>query len=360
MAGSEQQGQSGQLLIYKPDAKTNVQVRIDGQTVWLTQKLMAELYNVTVPTINEHIKGIYAEGELSPEATIRNFRIVQTEGNRSVEREIEHYDLDLIIAIGYRVRSTRGIHFRQWATVQLRELLIKGFVLDDERLKAGQTIGQDYFDELLARIRDIRNSERLFYKKVIDIYATSIDYDRNAEMTKLFFQTVQNKLHYAVHGHTAAEVIRARADAKKPTMGLTTWKNAPNGEIRKADVIVAKNYLTEKEMTELDRIVSMYLDYAEDQARNKKPMHMRDWVEKLNAFLLFHERGILTSPGKVSRALMEKHAHAEFEKFEARRLATEPSEFDRLVDESKRVQKALPPPTEADAKPKKKSRKKPS
>lgn len=223
---------------------------------------MAELYDVTVPTINEHIQGIYADGELAPEATIRSFRIVQIEGARDVSRSVEHYNLDLIIAVGYRVRSERGTRFRQWATTQLRELLTKGFVLDDERIKAGQTIGQDYFDELLARIRDIRASEQMFYKKIVAIYATSIDYNSSAEMTQVFFKAVQNKLHYAVHGKTAAEVVRSRADARKPAMGLTTWKNAPNGPIRKSDVSVAKNYLSEKEITELNRIVTMYLDYC--------------------------------------------------------------------------------------------------
>jgi hypothetical protein len=343
---NEPAASSGQLLIYN-DGASNLQVRVDGNTVWLTQRLMAELYGVTVQTINEHIQGIYADEELTTEATIRSFRIVQTEGNRSVTRNVEHYSLDLIIAVGYRVRSTIGTRFRQWATAQLRDLLIKGFVLDDERIKSGKTVGQDYFDELLARIRDIRASEQLFYKKIIDIYATSIDYDSKAEITQTFFQTVQNKLHFAVHGQTAAEIVNSRADSSKPTMGLTSWKNAPGGPIRKADVSIAKNYLTQEEITELNRIVTMYLDYAEDQARNKKPMHMGDWIGKLNVFLRFNEREVLKNSGKVSHALAKDHAHEEFAKFEARRLATvasQPSEFDNLLEESKRVQKSLPPP----------------
>ena len=259
-----------------------------------------------------------------------------------------HYNLDMILAVGYRVRSPRGTQFRQWATAQLRELLVKGFVLDDERIKAGRTIGQDYFEELLARIRDIRASERLFYQKITDIYATSIDYDPNAEITQTFFKTVQNKLHWAIHGHTAAEIIHQRADATKPNMGLTTWKNAPHGPIRKADVTIAKNYLTEQEIGELNRIVSMYLDYAEDQARRKRPMHMTDWIAKLDAFLRFNERNILTHAGKVSHELAEEHAHAEFLRYDEHRRALEAQQptgdFDRLVDETKQVQAKLPPP----------------
>lgn len=346
MKNSENQDAYGQLLIYN-DGASKLQVRIDGQSVWLTQRLMAELYQVTVANVNQHLAAIYEEGELSEQATIKQYLIVQQEGSRDVSRNIDHYNLDAIIAVGYRVRSERGTRFRQWATTQLRELLTKGFVLDDERIKAGQTLGQDYFDELLERIRGIRASEQLFYKKVIAIYATSIDYDRDAEITRTFFKTVQNKLHFAVHGKTAAEIVRSRASAKKPTMGLTTWKNAPTGPIRKADVIIAKNYLTQEEITELNRIVTMYLDYAEDQARGKKQMRMRDWIQKLNAFLRFNERGILVDLGKVSHAVAEEHAHREFEKFDAMRRTledAEQSEYDRLADEVDRVQKSLPPP----------------
>ena len=306
----------GQMLIYR-DGSLNLQVRLDGQTVWLTQAGMAELFQTSVPNINIHIRNILEEGELEQAATIKDYLIVHVEGRRSVKRSVTHYNLDMILAVGYRVRSPRGTQFRQWATAQLRELLVKGFVLDDERIKAGRTIGQDYFEELLARIRDIRASERLFYQKITDIYATSIDYDPNAEITQTFFKTVQNKLHWAIHGHTAAEIIHRRADATKPNMGLTTWKNAPRGPIRKADVTIAKNYLTEQEIGELNRVVSMYLDYAEDQARRKRAMHMTDWVAKLDAFLRFNERNILTHAGKVSHELAEEHAQAEFLKYDA-------------------------------------------
>lgn len=341
----------GQLLIYQ-DGRQRIQVRIDGQTVWLTQRLMAELYQVSVKTVNEHLVNIYAEKELEPSATIRKFRIVQTEGTRQVSRVVDHYNLDAILAVGYRVRSARGTAFRQWATTRLSELLVKGFTLDDERLKAGRTLGDDYFEELLERIRDIRASERLFYQKITDIYATSIDYDPKAEITQTFFATVQNKLHWAVHGHTAAEIVYQRADAQKPNMGLTTWKNASHGPIRKTDVTIAKNYLTEQEIRELNRIVTMYLDYAEDQARRRKPMHMADWVEKLDAFLAFNERDILSHAGKISQALAEERAHAEFEKYESERrkieAATPNSDFDRFVERTRQLnsedKKPLPEP----------------
>lgn len=260
----------GQLLIYR-DGDTRLQVRLEGRTVWLAQRLIAELFQVSVPTVNEHLAGIYGDGELEREATIRSFRIVQREGRRDVTRSVEHYNLEAILAVGYRIRSARGTAFRQWATARLSELLVKGFTLDDERIKEGRTLGADYFDELLERIRDIRASERLFYQKITDIYATSIDYAPAHPISQTFFATVQNKLHWAIHGHTAAEIIQQRADASKPHMGLTTWKNAPHGPIRRADVTVAKNYLSEEEIRELNRIVSMYLDYAEDQARRKRP-----------------------------------------------------------------------------------------
>lgn len=340
MAFDDPNEQPGRILIYENGA-ANVQVRLEGQTVWLSQRLLAELYQVSVPTINEHLAGIYTDGELSPEATIRSFRIVQREGSRDVSRTVEHYNLDTILAVGYRVRSHRGTAFRQWATARLSELLAKGFTLDDERLKAGRTLGTDYFDELLERIRDIRASERLFYQKITDIYATSIDYDPRHELSQNFFATVQNKLHWAVHGHTAAELVKLRADAAQPNMGLATWKNAPNGPIRKVDVTVAKNYLGEEELRELNRIVSMYLDFAEDQARRRKTMHMADWITRLDAFLEFNERNVLTHAGKISHALAERHAHAEFEKHdtECRRLEAQTgSDFDRAVDEVKRLE----------------------
>jgi hypothetical protein len=338
---------SGQMLMYR-EGELSLRVRVEGKTVWLSQRQLADLYQISVPTVNEHLSDIHAERELGPQATIRSFRIVQDEGGREVARSVEHYNLDAILAVGYRVRSEQGTLFRQWATAQLRELLVKGFVLDDERIKAGRTIGQDYFDELLERIRDIRSSERLFYQKITDIYATSIDYDQNAETTKTFFATVQNKLHWAIHGRTAAEIIRSRADARKPHMGLTTWKNAPAGPVRQADVTVAKNYLTDKELAELNRVVSMYLDYAEDQARRLKPMHMADWIARLDAFLRFNERNILKHAGTISHELAEAHALEQFGQYDARRLAEEAtrpsSDFDKLVEETRRTQAKLPSP----------------
>ena len=332
---------SGQLLIYQ-DGATRLQVRLDGQTVWLSQRLIAELYQVSVKTVNEHLVNVYDEGELDPGATVRSFRIVQREGARDVARSIEHYNLDAILAVGYRVRSARGTAFRQWATTRLGELLVKGFTLDDERLKEGRTLGAGYFDELLERIRDIRASERLFYQKITDIYVTSIDYDPAHPISQTFFATVQNKLHWAIHGRTAAELITERANASQPHMGLTTWKNAPGGPIRRADVIVAKNYLGEEEIRELNRVVTMYLDFAEDQAQRKRPMHMAEWVERLDAFLQFNERNVLTHAGRVSHELAERHAHAEFEKHEAERhrldSAQPASDFDRAVEEVKRLE----------------------
>lgn len=330
-------------MLFQPnDGSESLKVRIEGKTVWLTQRLISELYQVSVPTVNEHLSNIYSEGEVEKTPTIRKFRIVQTEGDRQVEREIDHYSLDAILAVGYRVRSNRGTQFRQWATATLSEYLVKGFAMDDERLKEGRNLGRDYFDELLERIRDIRASERRFYQKITDIYATSIDYSKDDKLTRKFFQTVQNKLHWAIHEHTAAEMIMLRADADKPNMGLKTWKNSPGGAIRKGDVDVAKNYLEQEEITALNRVVTMYLDFAEDQATRKNPMHMADWIKKLDAFLEFNERNILTHAGKVSAKLAKKHAVKEFEKHEeARRLreANEPtSDFDHAVDAVKRLE----------------------
>ncbi|MDA1053173.1 MAG: virulence RhuM family protein [Planctomycetota bacterium] len=330
----------GQFLIYA-DGASQLQVRLEGNTVWLTQKLIAELYGVSVKTVNEHLVNIYAEAELPPEATIRNFRIVQREGTRDVSRNVEHYSLDAILAVGYRVRSARGTAFRQWATARLSELLVKGFTMDDQRLKEGRTLGTDYFDELLARIRDIRSSERMFHQKILDIYATSIDYDPRAEASSLFFQTVQNKMHWAAHGHTAAEVVAARADADKPHMGLTTWKNAPAGPVRKPDVSIAKNYLDEEELDILNRIVSLYLEYAELQAKSKRPMHMAAWIAKLEDFLKSTDRPILTHAGKVSHETARLKAEAEFEKYCATQAALpQPVDqhFQDAIDELKKIE----------------------
>jgi hypothetical protein len=330
----------GQILIYT-DAGLNLQVRLDGQTVWLTQQQMAELFQTTKQNISLHVINILEEGEQAREATVKEYLTVQQEGSRHVRRLVEHYNLDVILAVGYRVRSLRGTQFRQWATTRLSELLVKGFTLDDERIKAGRTLGQDYFDELLARIRDIRSSERLFYQKITDIYATSIDYDRNAELTQEFFKTVQNKMHWAAHGHTAAEIVRQRADARKPHMGLTSWKNAPRGVVRKADVPVAKNYLNQEELEVLNLIVSAYLDFAELQARGHRPMHMRDWISKLDDFLRLSDRNILIHAGKISHALAEEHAYAQFAEFEEQRRqieASQPvSDFDQTVEQIKKL-----------------------
>lgn len=329
---------NGQMLIFR-DGAFKLQVRLDGPTVWLTQAGIANLYQTTVANINIHIKNIFKEGELAESGTIKDYLIVRQERGRQVSRPLKHYNLDMILAVGYRVRSQRGIQFRQWATGQLSELLVKGFVLDDERIKAGKTIGQDYFDELLERIRDIRSSERLFYQKITDIFATSIDYDSNSEISQTFFATVQNKLHWAIHSHTAAEIIVSRADASKDHMGLTTWKNAPNGLIRKSDVTVAKNYLSLEELRELNRIVSMYLDYAEDQANRNVPMHMTDWSKKLDTFLKFNERNVLSHAGTVTHQLAEEHARLQFAEFEKNQSAEESvhatSDFDRLVEDAK-------------------------
>lgn len=330
------QPQKGEIILFQAnDGRTKIQVRFEEKSVWLTQAAIAELFQTTPQNITIHLKSIFEDGELIEEATCKEYLQVQDEGKRKVNRNLKHYSLEAILAVGYRVRSSRGMQFRQWATAQLQELLVKGFVIDDERLKEGKAIGQDYFDELLSRIRDIRASERRFYQKITDIYATSIDYDGKAEMTEEFYATVQNKLHWATHGKTAAEVIKSRADAKMKNMGLTNWKNSPDGPIRKQDVTVEKNYLKENELTALNRTVTMYLDYAEDQAMTRKPMHMVDWVKKLDGFLQFNEKNILTHAGKISRQLAIDHAAAKFEKFEIQQRQLEASspssDFDKLA-----------------------------
>jgi hypothetical protein len=320
------------ILIYQlEDGKTKIDVRLENETVWMTQKAIAELYQTTPQNITLHIKNIYEEGELEENSTCKNYLQVQTEGNRTVQRNSRHYNLEMIIAVGYRVRSSRGTQFRRWATERLNEYLVKGFTMDDERLKGMRNIGDDYFDELLERIRDIRASEKRFYKKITDIYALSIDYDGKSEEAKKFFATVQNKLHFAIHGHTAAELIEQRADASKDNMGLTTWKG---DKVRKGDITVAKNYLTEKEIKSLNRIVTMYLDYAEDQAERRNPMHMKDWEEKLNAFLKFNERDILTGAGSISHEVAKELAEKEYEEFNQKRLnAPKKDDFDMYLEE---------------------------
>lgn len=321
------------ILIYQTeDGNTKIDVRLEDETVWMTQKAIAELYQTTPQNITLHIKNIYEERELVEESTCKLYLQVQNEGTRQVKRKAKHYNLEMILAIGYRVRSHRGTQFRKWATERLNEYLVKGFTMDDDRLKEMRNFGEDYFDELLERIRDIRSSEKRFYQKITDIYATSVDYDPTAEMTKEFFATVQNKLHFAIHGHTAAELIANRADANKDNMGLTSWKG---DKVRKRDVTVAKNYLTEKELKSLNRIVTMYLDYAEDQAERQQPMYMRDWIAKLNAFLKFNEREILEDAGKISKSVAEAIAIQEYEKFNQRRIEQSSyDDFDKYIKDN--------------------------
>lgn len=325
---------NSEIIIYSTeDGRSRIQVRLEGGTVWLSQKLIAELFQVAVHTVNEHIKNIYAEGEVPNEATIRNFRIVQKEGTREVARDVEFYNLDLIMAVGFRVRSERGIQFRRWATEKLKEYIVKGFAIDNARLK--EPGGLDYFDDLLEQIRDIRASEKRFYQKIRDIYKLSIDYRPDAEETHEFFQIVQNKLHWAVAGHTAAEIIHGRASANKPNMGLTSWKGS---KVRRGDVTVAKNYLTGEEITQLNKIVNMYLDYAEEQARRRKVLYMKDWREKLDAFLKFHEHEILKDAGGVSMEVAQNLALEEYDKFNAHRVAVEIDAENELEDQVKRIE----------------------
>jgi hypothetical protein len=319
------------LIFTRQAGEDGIEVRVEDETVWLTQKLMATLFEVDVRTINEHLGNIYESGEQRRDATVRKFRIVQKEGSREVSRDIEHFKLDAIIAVGFRVNSARATQFRQWATVVLQDFAIRGYVLDKERLKNGSFFGNEYFENLLAEIREIRASERKFYQKITDIYATAMDYSADAETTKTFFASVQNKLHFAIHAHTAAELIVERADSTKERMGLTTWKNAPQGKILKPDVSIAKNYLTEKEFKSLDRFVTMYLDYAEDQAERSIPMTMEDWAKKLNAFLKFNERDILDNPGKVSQEVAKAFAESEFEKYRIVQDRLFESDFDRHI-----------------------------
>jgi hypothetical protein len=323
---------TAEFLIFSRQAGENsIEVRVEDETVWLTQKLIAALFEVSVPTVSEHLANIYQQTELTQEATVRNFRIVQKEGNREVARNVDCYSLDAIISVGYRVNSIRGTQFRQWATGVLRDFAIRGYVLDKERLKNGAFFSKEYFDTLLAEIREIRASERKFYQKITDIYVTAMDYRADSEITRTFFATVQNKLHFAIHGQTAAELIVQRADHKKERMGLTTWKNAPDGKIIKTDVVIAKNYLTEKELKSLDRFVTMYLDYAEDQAERNIPMTMEDWAGKLNAFLQFNEREILENPGKVTQEIAKAFAESEFEKYRVVQDRLFESDFDKQI-----------------------------
>ena len=334
--------EEGEIILYStPDGVAKIEVFYRDESFWLSQRRLAELFHVEVNTINYHLKEIYQSGELQERATIRNFRIVQNEGGRLVARDVDLYNLDAIIAVGYRVNSLQATQFRIWATQTLREFIVKGFVLDDERLKLNKRLVPDYFDELLERIREIRASERRFYLKITDIYEQcSIDYSPNAEITKLFFTTVQNKLHWAITRMTAAEIVAKRVNPKSPNMGLTTWKNAPTGKISKSDVTIAKNYLTVEEIKGLERIVTMYLDYAENQAARKIPMKMQDWVQKLDAFLQFNEYEILHDAGKISHELAKQLAEDAYERFRIGQDRSFESDFERATKRLKRGKKS--------------------
>ncbi|MFH0781694.1 MAG: virulence RhuM family protein [Pseudomonadota bacterium] len=339
MSGKKSSGPSsvatGQFLVYEAeDGRIKIDVRLENETVWLTQRLMAELFQKDVRTINEHIQNVYEERELEPESTIRKFRIVQKEGARDVARMVDFYNLDMIISVGYRVKSHVATRFRIWATQRLKEYIIKGFVLDDERLKNPDQ-PFDYFEELTRRIQDIRTSERRFYQKITDIYATSIDYDPTLEISINFFKTVQNKMHWAITGKTAAEIVHSRADADKANMGLTNWRGA---KVRKQDVIIAKNYLEAEELAALNNLVEQYLIFAEGQAMRRIPMHMSDWLKKLDAFLNINDRDILSHAGKISHEMARQVAEDEYEKFHRKQLA----EQDRIGNDFDRMIKQLP------------------
>jgi len=319
-----------QFLIYQSeDGSTRIDVMLEAETLWLNQKQLTELFGKAKGTISEHIKHIFEDGELTQEATVRLFRTVQIEGGREVSREVEHYNLDMILALGFRVRSPVGVRFRQWANDKLKEYIIKGFVLDDERLK-NPGKGRDYFDELTRRLQDIRTSERRFYQKITDIYATSVDYDARHPLTQQFFATVQNKVHFAIHGQTAAELVAARADSSLPNMGLTTWEGA---RIRKSDVSIAKNYLDEDELRALNNLAEQYLIFAEGQAARRIAMTMQEWITKLEGFLTLNDREILQDAGKVSADLAKVHAAHEFDKFSVLDDQRFESDFDRMVKE---------------------------
>ena len=309
----------------------SIEMRYEDENIWLTQKMMATLYDVGLPTINEHIKKIYADSELEETATIRNFRIVQTEGSRQVTRDTKHYNLQMIIAVGFKVNSERAVQFRKWVNQIAKDYTIKGWVMDDERLKRGTYLTEKYFDEQLEGIREIRASKRKVYQKSTDLYATAIDYDKNSATTRRFYATVQNKMHYAVHGHTAAELIVERADHTKEHMGLTTWADAPDGKIKKSDVTVAKNYLSQDEMKQLNRMVTAYLDFAENMTLRHIPLTMQDWEKRLNSFIEMFDYGILQDAGKVSAAIAKLHAETEFEKYRVIQDRLFMSDFDKYM-----------------------------
>ncbi|MCZ0859729.1 virulence RhuM family protein [Methanocorpusculum sp. MG] len=311
----------------------NLEIRYEDENIWLTQKMLAVLYDVDTRTINYHIKKIYKDHELEADATIRKYWIVQTEGERQVNREVTHYNLQMIIAVGFKVNSERAVAFRKWVNHIAKEYTIKGWVMDDTRLKEGSPLTDKYFEEQLERIREIRASERKFYQKITDLYATAIDYDKNSPATKRFYANIQNKVHYAIHGHTAAELIVERANSTKTHMGLTTWQDAPDGKIKKSDVIIAKNYLSETELTQLNRLVSSYLDFAETMAQRRIPLTMQDWETRLNGFIEMFEYGLLQDTGNVTAEIAKLHAQTEFEKYRILQDKIYVSDFDRYLAE---------------------------
>ena len=313
------------------DQQDSIEMRYEDENIWLTQKMMATLYDVDVRTINEHIKKIYSDLELDEDLTIRNFRIVQTEGSRQVTRDTKHYSLQMIIAVGFKVNSERAVQFRKWVNKIVKDYTIKGWVMDDERLKSGTYLTEKYFDEQLERIREIRASERMFYQKITDLYATAIDYDKNSATTRRFYATVKNKMHYAVHGHTATELILERADHTKEHIGLSTWADAPKGKIKKSDVTVAKNYLSQDEMKQLNRMVTAYLDFAENMTLRHIPLTMQDWEKRLNSFIEMFDYGILQDAGKVSAEIAKLHAETEFEKYRVIQDRLFMSDFDKYM-----------------------------
>jgi len=321
------------LVFTKQAGENGIEVRVEGGTIWLSQKLMAALFDCSTDNISLHLKKIFEEGELNELSTTEDYSVVQTEGNRSVSRPVKHYNLDAIIAVGYRINSRRATAFRQWATAVLRDYTLRGYIIDRKRMENGAFLDEDYFEHLLAEIREIRLSERRFYQKITDIYATAMDYNKNAPITKEFFAKVQNKLHYAIHGHTAAEVIYERANAEKKHMGLTTWEKSPQGKIVKTDVSVAKNYLTEAELESLGRLVNAYLDLAEERAKKRIPMTMEDWAKRLDRFLEADDRQILQDSGRISAQIAKEFAESEFEKYRIIQDRLFESDFDREIKE---------------------------
>jgi len=319
----------------------SVEMRYEDENIWLTQKLMGTLYDVDVRTINYHVRKVFADSELEESSTIRKFRIVQTEGERKISREVNHYNLQMVIAVGFKVNSERAVQFRKWVNQIAKDYTIKGWVIDDERMKRGTYLTDKYFDEQLERIREIRASERKFYQKITDLYATALDYDRNAKATRRFYATVQNKMHFAVHGHTAAELIVERADSTKEHMGLTTWQDAPEGKIKQSDVTIAKNYLTEFEIGQLNRLVTAYLDFAENMAMRKIPLTMQDWEIRLNSFIGMFDYGMLKDAGKVTAEIARIHALTEFEKYRVIQDKLYISDYDKFLLELEEKDKSI-------------------